>query len=198
MRYPDARQIPDENTLERFVVPGPLAPTGRYQARLTVDGQDYTESFELVKDPRVPATQQDLDAQFKLLIGIRDTLTEVHDAVSQLRDVRRQVEDWQRRTKGQTGADAIAGAAKSLLPKLQEIEDELIQVKAASALSYPARLKEKLATLTMIVAGGDHAPTSQSREVFAGLRERVGAQLGRLHEVMEADLAAFKIGRAHV
>jgi hypothetical protein len=191
MRYPDARQIPDENTLERFVVPGPLAPPGRYQVRLTVDGQDYTESFELVKDPRVPATQQDFDAQFQLLRGIRDTLTEVHDAVSQLRDVRRQVEDWQRRAKGQANADGISNAANTLLPKLKEIEDELIQVKAASALSYPARLKEKLATLTMIVASGDHAPTRQTQEVFASLRERVDAQIGRLHGVMESELGAF-------
>ncbi|MGH7625388.1 MAG: WD40/YVTN/BNR-like repeat-containing protein, partial [Gemmatimonadaceae bacterium] len=54
---------------------GPLATPGKYSVRLTVDGQSQTQPFVLRKDPRIPATQQDLDAQLALLIKIRDTLS---------------------------------------------------------------------------------------------------------------------------
>ena len=43
-----------------------MAAPGTYQVRLTVGEQSQTVSFDLVKDPRVDATQEDFDAQFEL------------------------------------------------------------------------------------------------------------------------------------
>ncbi len=191
MRHPEARQLPDENTLERFVVPGPLAAPGAYRVRLTVDGQTREEPFTLLKDPRLATTDEDFAAQLGLLLQIRDKLSEVHDAVARLRDIRQQVEGWTRRTAGQEHGGRVAEAARGIAAHLDEIEGELIQVRAASALSFPARLKEKLATLTMVVSNADAAPTAQAREVFASLRERVDRQVARLDGVVGEDLAAF-------
>src|SRR5262249_8644626 len=48
---------------------------------------------------RVPATQGDLDAQFALLLQIRNRLSEAHEAVNQIRDLREQLEGWERRAR---------------------------------------------------------------------------------------------------
>jgi len=41
----------------------------------------------------VRATPADLDAQCAFLLRVRDKLSETHDAINQLREVRRQVEE---------------------------------------------------------------------------------------------------------
>jgi photosystem II stability/assembly factor-like uncharacterized protein len=187
MRYPDARQIPGDKTLERFVVPGPIAPPGTYRVELTIDGQTHSAPFELVKDPRLTTTQADFDAQFRLLLNIRDSLSSLHDAVAQIRDLREQLDRWSTRTKDRR----IAESAASLKARLTAIEDELIQTRATSPLNFPARLKEKLATLVPIVASCDAAPTKQEEEVYASLRERVDTQLETLDGIINSDIAAF-------
>ena len=98
LRYPDAHGVPGDATTERSLT-GPLAPPGTYQVQLSVGGQTYTASFELRKDPRVAATQADFEAQFDLLLRIRDKLSETHDAINWLRSIRQQVEDWARRVE---------------------------------------------------------------------------------------------------
>src|SRR4029077_3860829 len=75
LRYPGAERVPGDVSTEKAIT-GPLAPPGRYQARLTVGDRSWTQSFEVRKDPRVAATQADFDAQFALWRKIRDTLSE--------------------------------------------------------------------------------------------------------------------------
>jgi photosystem II stability/assembly factor-like uncharacterized protein len=193
MRYPDPHKI------SGYVAPedelsGPLAPPGAYQVRLSVGERTATAPFEIRKDPRVPATQEDLDAQFALLIQIRDKISATHDAINTIRNVRKQVEEWEQRTEGQPQHDAVTSAGTALKAKLAAIEEELTQVKAKNrqdTLDYPIKLNVKLSALSGIVASADAAPTRQSREVFAELAARVDEQLGRLRQIVETDLAAF-------
>ncbi len=194
LRYADPRKLRktgESNVMMEDFLSGPLALPGRYQVRLTIDGREYTESFEVLKDPTVPATQQELEEQFKVLIGIRDRMSEINDTVNQLRDIRQQVEEWERRVKGQAVAGDVAASGKQLRDALTAVEEELLQVKAESALSHPAKLKEKLVTLGMIVASADAAPTKSSQEVYADLSQRIDQQLARFKEIVDADVAAF-------
>jgi photosystem II stability/assembly factor-like uncharacterized protein len=197
LRYPEARRVPGDVTTERLVT-GPLAPPGRYQVQLTVDGQTFTAAFELVKDPRTPATKADFDAQFALLLQIRDKLSATHDAINQLRDVRQQVEVWKQRLQHamltSTSTDAIHQAAQALQDKLSTIEEELIQHRAESTLDglrLPSRLNTKLASLTSVVASADAVPTRQSYEVFQEISARIDQQLERLYAVLDTDVPAF-------
>ena len=126
MRYPGAHTVPGDKTTEG-VGRGPLAPPGSYQVRLTVGEQSQTQSFVLVKDPRVGATQEDFDAQFALAIRIRDKITETHDNINKLRSTRSQVSEWANRAEGTGAQEAVSTAASDLNAKLDEIEGVLIQ-----------------------------------------------------------------------
>ena len=165
--------------------------------QLSVGGQTYTASFELRKDPRVAATQADFEAQFDLLLRIRDKLSETHDAINGLRSIRQQVEDWARRVErvanGQA-AETLSSAATGIKEKLTAIEEELIQSRARvqqDQLNFPSRLNAKLSALTSVVASGDGAPTQQSYDVFRDLTTRIDQQLMQLQQVIAADVAAF-------
>src|SRR5262249_59910845 len=102
--YPGAEKVPGDVSTEKAIT-GPLAPPGRYQVRLAVGDRSWTQPLELRKDPRVPATQADLDAQFVLWRQIRDTLSETHAGINRLRRIRRQVSEWSQRLKEASSSD---------------------------------------------------------------------------------------------
>ncbi len=194
MRYPDPTKVEEGFMGGDAGLVGPIVAPGMYQVRLVVGDQSYTVSFEIQKDPRVPATQQDLEAQFTLLLRIRDRLSETHEAITRLRDLRQQIEQWEQRTQGREEQGAILDAGRILKGKLAAIEEELIQVKAKTrqdTLNYPAKINAKLAALTGVVASADTAPTKQAYELFEHLSAQVALELNQLQECIDTDLAAF-------
>jgi photosystem II stability/assembly factor-like uncharacterized protein len=201
LRYPGAEKVPGDVTTERAIT-GPLAAPGAYQIRLTVGDRSWTQPLEVRKDPRVPATQADLDAQFALWSRIRDTLSETHAGINRLRRIRRQVTEWVQRVRestppagdGSGPLRAVSSAADALSAKLAAIETELIQTGARNsmdALRHPARLNLRLASLMSVLSSADAAPPRQAVLVHEELAGRARRELDRLQAVIERDVAAF-------
>ena len=193
LRYPDAVTFPGM-ILWAGQTRGPRAVPGAYQVKLTVDGKSFTEGFNVLKDPRIDTTPEAFAKQFDLLTKIRDKFSETSEAIIQIRDVRKQVNDTVARVKDQPNGAKIAEAAKTLNAKLTAIEEELYQTKNQSSqdpLNYPIRLNNKLAALGGVVGGSDNAPTDQSSRVYDDLASRINAQLDKLKQVMASDLPAF-------
>ena len=193
MRYPDPHRVEGADPAKK-ALRGPLAPPGYYQVRLSIGGEAQTQTFQLLTDPRVAATPEDMGAQFDLLVRVTDKVSETHDAINRLRRVRRQVEEWVARVEGSQAGEQLSQAAGGLTDNLSSIEEELIQLRARGDLdriSFPSRLNAKLAELTAVVASADSAPTRQSYEVFDVLSAQADAQIARLQEVIDTDMAAF-------
>ena len=194
MRYEDARKVPGDKTTEDSLA-GPLVPPGTYQVKLTVNGQSQAQSFEIVKDPRVDATQADFDAQLELLLKLRDKLSETHDNINKLRSVRTQVEEWAKRAEGSASAEALDAAASSLKEKLGRIEAELIQTEykgARDRLTLPIKMNAKLAGLIPVVAAADFRPPTQTYQVFDTYVERLDEQFRALDAVIDEDVSEFE------
>ncbi len=104
LRYPDASSFPGM-IMWAGTTSGPRAAPGTYQVRLTVGDRELTETFEVVKDPRIDATQADLQEQFDFLVRIRDRVSEANDAVARIRDIRGQVDAAVQRVEGEPFAD---------------------------------------------------------------------------------------------
>ena len=193
MRYPDATRLPGELMTKKSVT-GPLAVPGAYQAQLKVDGQTYTQSFELRPDPRVNATPEDLQAQFDLWAKIRDKLAETHEAVSKLRRIKEQVSAWLQNLDAAGDFETVTEAGQALAQKLSAIESELVSTEAkydAERLALKAKLNLKLATLISIVSSADAAPPRQAYDVFEHLSTQVDEQLAQLKVILEQDVVAF-------
>lgn len=184
LRYPGARTLPGRAP---GGVTAPLAPPGRYRARLEVDGQTFEEEFDILPDPRLATTPEDYAAEFALLSGIRDRVTAIHDAIARLRDLRDQLDDRLARLDAAYGdTAALRHAIAALAARLDAIEAGLIQprhhdrAREQEGLNSPLGLDGKLATLGYWVAKSDSAPTRQAQEVFADLSARAARQLGEL------------------
>ena len=145
-------------------------------------------------DPRVSASQADLEVQFELLIGIRDKLSETHDSINQLRSIRRQVEEWEKRSAGHSSAEAVSSQAGPLKEKLSAIENELVQGDhkgARDRLHLPVKLNRKLAELTPVVASADFAPPLQAYQVLGDITVQINEQTKLLQDVVEQDVPQF-------
>ena len=192
MRYPDAELLKGGGPTPKGAA-GPMAPVGRYQVRLQVGDQAQTEPFELIKDPRLSVSQDELDEQFGLLLRIRDRISETHDAAHKLRSVRRQVDEWVVRADAAGGNEVLSQRAEGIREKLAPVEEEIIRAHEGEydRLNLPQRLNAKLGELTFVVASADAAPTRQSYDVFDDLSARVEDQIEKLQEVIDKDLVEF-------
>ncbi len=189
MRYPDATRFP-KLILWGGTTRGPLVLPGKYQVKLTVEGKSLVQPFEIRKDPRLAATPADYEKQLSLLLQIRDKLSQTHDAIKRIREVRKQLDEFAAR-----GADPeITEAAKALSKRLTSVEEELYQTKLQSSqdpLNFPIKLNNKLAVLASVVGSADSAPTAQSYLVYEDLTTRINAQLATLDGLLKKELPAF-------
>ena len=189
LRGPDATRLPDNKgrggTVEMLA--GPRMPPGSYQVRLTVGGRTLTQPFQVVKDPRVQATDEALREQFAWAKKAHDLLIRVHDAVLALRDVRAQAEAW----AGRVETPAIKEAATALGRTLTSIENELVQVRSENPRMFPSKLNSRIATVLPLIEYSDAAPTQALRDLTESLALRSGVELAKLDRCLAVDVPAF-------
>ena len=194
MRYPDAKKVPGAVMWGGTHI-GPKAVPGEYQVRMTVNGKSQIQSFKILKDPRISTTQADFQAQFDLLMEIRDRTSEINQKVITIRSIKSQVKTLaDLMEKSGFENENIATAGKELSKKLSTIEEELIQVKSKSRqdpLNYPIKLDNKIAALVGVVSSVDAKPTSQSHQVLDDLVAQAESHYSQLDQVFNNDLLQF-------
>ncbi len=192
MTYPAGVKMVDTEFHQRPA--GPLALPGTYQATLTVGDWSMTQTFSLLKDPRITTSADDLAEQFALLVRIRDSLSELASAVNTIRSLKRQLGEWSGRLGGDDATIGLADDARSLIDRLGAVESELVQAELTSdgdSLNYREMLFEKLSGLPPVVASADARPTVQSYQVFDKLDGQARVQLEALRTLVDVDLAAL-------
>jgi photosystem II stability/assembly factor-like uncharacterized protein len=175
---------------ERRPENGYIVPPGTYGVRLRVGDRTLETTFELRKDPRVSASDEQLREQYDFLIAIRDKLTATNGAIGRIRAARAQAEIWTKRP-GETPAD-IVEAAKAAAKALNEVEKQLTNTDIkhdVDRLQRPAGLDRKLGEIPTVVAGPDAPPTRQALEVFEKIAGQVDEALAQLHQVAANEVA---------
>ena len=182
---------------------GPVAVPGKYQAKLTVAGKDYTVSFELKEDPRVQVSDADLQKQLELGLKVRDRLSEAHRGVNEMKEAQAQMAALKTRLGSDEKVKDIVAAMDDLNKKIGSVEDGLVQLKAKAgedALNFPNGPADQLQALGSTVDGSDNAPTQQCYAVFDRLSAPIGEQLAKWKDLKEKDLPALndKISKANI
>ena len=185
------RSLPDEKRRVSTRT-GYMVPPGSYRVRMRLGDETHERDFEIARDPRVAAKDEDLREQFELLIRIRDIHSSVNDAIARTRKIRAQLEPWSRRPDAD---DSIRAGARRICKALTEVEKVLTnpaQTHGTDFLKLPLGLDGKLADLPAAISGADARPTKQSREVFDKHRTLAESTLARLDEIAESDVVAFE------
>ena len=194
MRYPDAKKVPNAVMWGGRHI-GPKAVPGEYKVKMTLNGKSQTQSFNILKDPRINTTQSDFQDQFDLLMDIRNRTTEINEKILTIRSIKDQINTLTGLMKESGFKDEnVTKAGKELVKSLSTIEERLIQVKSKSRqdpLNYPIRLDNKIAALVGVVSSVDAKPTAQSYDVLEDLVEQAQVHYKKLNKVLTDDLYKF-------
>jgi photosystem II stability/assembly factor-like uncharacterized protein len=93
----------------------PRAAPGKYTVRLTFNGRQYSQPFEVWRDVTLPSTDADLVASTELQRNIVTAMNEVVDKIDRIEIMRAQVEDLRKQHGGNRQLDeALAGIYKRM------------------------------------------------------------------------------------
>ncbi len=193
MRYKNAEDVPDA-ILWWGDTRGPRVAPGRYSVKLSVEGQTFTQSFEILKDPRIETTRDEFVRQSELLAKIHTQLDSVHKCVIRIRRVQKQLQDFLSNVKDTTLVRILKEFSKPLTDSLTAIENALIQPKIKSSqdiLNFPLQLNNRLATLAAIVGASDHAPTQSQLDLYVELERLAEDRYRQLDALLTSRLPAF-------
>ena len=191
MRHPDAEPAPILSFQNKKSLPSPVAPLaipGKYTVTLVVSEKVQSQTFEILKDPRSSATSKDLDDQLKLLLLIRNKLSESRGALKKLAELTEQIEDWEDRIGNSETANSLIQHTKKLKEKISSIKSQLTTVKIPGEPGKLAQITEKLEALAPVVSSTDAAPTKQSNLVFEELSKALDIQNTNLKELLIKDI----------
>jgi hypothetical protein len=190
LRYSDPIQIPGAFYSGMGPI-GPLAPPGDYQVKLTVGGKSQTAPLHLAIDPRTKGAESAVQKQFALATQVNDSMSRLHQAVNEIRDLRSQIQNLHKRFGDDPKLKPALAAADDLDHKMSEIEQKLIQVnmKGSEAnLAFPNMLNERFDTFSHVIDTADTEPTKPQLEVFQMLSSQLDEQLKKWAQLKKEDL----------
>ncbi len=169
---------------------GPMALPGTYQARLTVDGQAFTQPITVKKHPLSTVGDDELRAQFEVASRIRDKVNEANNAIIQIRRIKTQLAD---RVQKSNSAD-VKAIAEQFTKEMSTVEEDVYQVRNQSnqdPLNFPIRTNNRLASLLRVVLTGEGKPIGNAEPIFAELQRELKAETDRLQSVLTMYLPRF-------
>jgi photosystem II stability/assembly factor-like uncharacterized protein len=171
LRYPGATEFDGMIIFTARPQLGPIAPPGKYIIELTVHNEKYKTSVDLIKDPRIDVSDDDINVQFNFAMEIRNQTDFANRSVIEIRNMKVHLDSIISK-KSFSRSDKI----KTLISKLETIESSIYQVKNQSdqdPLNFPIRVNNRLAYLRKSVESGDGLPTKGSREVYKLLKDEL-------------------------
>jgi photosystem II stability/assembly factor-like uncharacterized protein len=178
----------------------PMAAPGKYSVRFTVDGQQFTKPFEVLKDPAVETSDADLQLSMATQIQIRDAITQTSKMVNQMEIWRKQLED---QIKANQGKAAIIKSLEDMNKKILDVELQL--VSRSEMLSddkyFPEAYKAYMNLIWLSGGVGqgasdeagsiDYKPTDTQMKVFTALQGDVEKAQGGYLRLVRTELPDF-------
>ena len=166
-----------------------------YTVTLRVNGETFTQSLQVRKDPNSEGTEAEIAEQIAMLEDIRADADSAVAMIDRIESVRRQVLDTRDILIERGDQPDIVDAANALNESLIEVEQGLFQMRGTGTgqdgVRYPTRLFERLSYLFNTTSVADFRPTDQQGEVHVILEERLAMIAAALEAVMDDDVEAF-------
>ena len=184
MRYPGFKAF-DGMIFYSSPNTGPKATPGSYKVKLTVNGSSKEQAFSIVKDPRLPNSQQDYDSQFDFLISVRNEVTRANEAIITIRNIQKDLKYLKEKTKGKEELQSLISDYEK---QLSVIENNIHMTKNQSRqdpLNYGIRINNRLAFLMADSQRGDYPPTQQAQQFFKEVTQELNKQISTLSSLVQ-------------
>jgi photosystem II stability/assembly factor-like uncharacterized protein len=190
MKYAPAKRF-DGMILWAGSTSGPVAIPGDYSIELNHKGLIQQNQFSIIKDPRSPSSDEDYQKYLEFALELRDKLSEAHNAIISIRDLRKQLHPYKERVMNDSELKNLYGQIDSTMTA---VEESLYQTKNQSGqdpLNYPIKLTNKLAYLNSILGNGTYPPTEQVYAVRDELEALIDVELEKFNLIKTASIPEF-------
>jgi len=176
---------------------------GRYTVKLTVDGRSVTQPLEILKDPKVTASDKDLDLSVKLQLRLRDDITASADMVNSIEIMRKQLEDMRKAFAADASKAAALKRIEDMDRRLYEVETKILE--PAQTLSDDKYFQQAYRVYMNLIwlngevgpgagdvsGGSDFPPTDTSVGVMEGIEKDLSNIKVDYKRLMDDDVPAF-------
>ena len=173
---------------------GPLVVPGKYEVRLTVNGQTNAQPLEVRLDPRVSATQEDLQQEFQLARKAVTAISASYEGHQRVTDLRAALADREKGMEHNDQATAALAAAKDFDGKAEAIEgQEGGRFFSGAEKPKPsfALLNGEFGGLATLVDSADAAPTSGMKIAFDDYCGDLNTVVGQWNSLVSQDLISL-------
>jgi photosystem II stability/assembly factor-like uncharacterized protein len=164
---------------------GPRMPAGKYTVKYVKGSETYTETIELVPDPRAPYTAEERALQQKTVHALYDMVERLTFLTDNAIAVREQAN---------ARAAKLSGGEKTQLAALANKADALVKTLVATReggwLSGEEEMRERLGMLYGAVNIYDGRPTDPQLEQMAILAKELDAKQAAFDAIVAKDVAA--------
>lgn len=172
-----------------------LVPPGMYTVELEFEGETFSQSIEIIKDPYSEGSMDEINAQTEMMEQLYKEMNELTLEINKIEKIKRQLLDLKAIVQSQENNKEILSLIDGMYEKITELEGKMIQLQITGTgqddVRYPARLAERMSYLASVVAVADFKPTDQHIEVHKILQDRKAAYSKELEELYEGELANF-------
>jgi photosystem II stability/assembly factor-like uncharacterized protein len=141
----------------RHQPPGPYVVPGNYQVMLMVNGQTYRQQLVVKLDPRVTASQSDLQEQLDLARQITDAMAASYRSYYDIASLRLALVERQKSMEGKSEVKDLSEAFTSLAKELGELQE-------GSTPPGFGSVNRDLARYLVMIEGGDVRPAPSALE----------------------------------
>jgi len=186
MRTPPPR-MPGGNSIvfSGGVSLGPRLPAGKYTVKYVKGSETYTQTIELVPDPRLPYSAEDRALQQKTVRALYDMAERLTFLADRAVDVREQAN---------ARAAKLSGADKTQLASLANKADTLVKTLVATSeggwLSGEEEIRERLGMIYGAVNIYDGRPTDPQLNEMSILAKELDAKQASFDAILAKDVAA--------
>ena len=193
MRYDGAERLKGM-ILWSASLQGAKAVPGQYTVKLTVNGEEQSQTLNILPSPLAEVSVADMQAQFDFVNSNNQTLDKAHKAIKKIRAVNKKLKEFETNFKSDESTTDLREQAKALSTALSTVEKALYQTKNRSnqdPLNFPIRLTNKLGHINNLVMINDFPPTAQDKVVSQELTQAINTQLATYERLMSEEVKAF-------
>jgi photosystem II stability/assembly factor-like uncharacterized protein len=178
----------------------PLAAPGKYQVRFTADGAPLVQSFEVIKDPAIAASVEDLQTSSAAQMRIRDDITQTSEMVNKMERWRKQIED---QVKASAARPAVVKSLKNLDTAIWDVEVKLVSRSEIHSDDkyFPEAYKVYMNLIWLSGGVGqgasdeagsiDYKPTDTQMQVLDVIEKELASAKAGFDKLQATDIPAF-------
>jgi photosystem II stability/assembly factor-like uncharacterized protein len=167
---------------------------GNYQVRLAYGEDTLTQSFQVLMDPRIAATDAQLAEKEQHLEKLDQSVRNLYASVRKMQQIREQVKEMNERLAEEETAKEVKEAGEEITEKINEIEGKLVQMEQKTfqdVINFPNQLDTHLKHLKNTIDSSVPPVTDGQKQRFSDLMDEWQTRKSEIQQLMNETIQNY-------